>query len=271
MNIVYNEDEKLITITEKSTVRGRSSTVKHSFSGTPLVVQLHPVSNKVIRCYFSGKRPGFFKSNARKYKTNQVIVGEGKLGWWISSWESEADYILKCPTVEGAIIMLSELLPDELEAIKKKILTNIDIIKLNIRYDATYYKKFGFHFKLEEISGVAGAMCLDKTTFRTQNNYEEHADWVSFLTTGPLPQLVEELITPLEYDDEFLLGDNPSFDWEEDSLINDNGTEESVMFYEDHFVSTDSTKDSVPQQFILQTSERTYKKCHIYEGQFLLF
>lgn len=213
MEIFYDKADNEVVITEVEKVRKKN--VRHTFKGTPMVLQYHPKKDdEIIRVYFEGKRPNWIKDQSVLYQSD-FVSGEGILGWWITTWKIYEGLIIT-PSLEGAVIMISEAIPEEFPDLKNKIIQNIDIIALNLKYDPNHYNVLGLYYKKESLIGDSGAVYIDPNILFKKGRKEEREDYLQRFMSSGITDLIDELISPIDYDDEFILSqqemDNESFD-----------------------------------------------------------
>ncbi|MBO0588157.1 MULTISPECIES: hypothetical protein [unclassified Sporosarcina] len=157
----------------------------HYLKKSPLRLQLHPTTGEVLRAYFKGARPSWIIKFAKekKFKTHETTTG-GK-GWWIANWSNypSDERPLICPYIRGMIEEWFENLPESCQSDKKNILNHIEVVETNLLYHADEFKKWGLHFRPEDILLDGGAMLLEDNLRPKELDDVEFklADWPDYI------------------------------------------------------------------------------------------
>lgn len=190
MNWNATENELLIEWLEVK----NDKTEYHSLKKSPLRLQLHPTTGGVLRAYIKGARPAWVVRYAKenKYNTNETTTKEGK-GWWIANWSQyrPKERPLLCPFIKGMIEEWFEKVHESCQADKENLLSNLDVVEINLLYHADKFTEYGLHFRAEEILLDGGALLVDSELLPTHDDEGGFhiSNWASY--TKVIKELLE--------------------------------------------------------------------------------
>lgn len=229
------KNQLLIEWTEKKADKEEHHFLKKS----PLRLQLHPTNGEVLRAYFKGARPSWISKFAKekRYKTHETTTG-GK-GWWIANWSNYSldERPLICPYIKGMIEEWFEKLPESCQIDKKNILNHFEVVETNLLYHAYEFKKWGLHFRPEDILLDGGAMLLEENLRPKELDDVEYriSDWPDYIKVvrelqelRDIPEASDIKARIDDYDDEPFVLELPQTTLGEEDLLEE--TNEVLVF-----------------------------------------
>ncbi|RRJ54674.1 hypothetical protein EHV15_34315 [Paenibacillus oralis] len=200
----YDESTRHFVIEWYERKDKKATPIRHYFEQEPMKLQLHPKDpKKIVRAHFLGKMPRWIKAyceqKEHRFKCEEVCIGD-ETGWILLGWYNFTSEFqpLVSPSLKGAILKLTEMVPEFFPELKQQLLDHSEVACRNLANYNNIFENIGVYYRPEELFGQEGCLVIDRCIFLQREKDESDDDLKArYEVEGRLDQVIRELTTPL--------------------------------------------------------------------------